>query len=152
MPNQIVVRRAEKSDLRPLYDIEVECFREDSFPPHYIARFLEDPTFITLVTALEGKVIGYVAVHVENFEGKRMGHIYSIAVRPEYRRMGIGSRLLETIEEILRQSGAKVCYLEARKDNIAAINFYLKHGYRVFEVLRNYYGAGGDGIRFLKFL
>ncbi|MEM2168297.1 MAG: GNAT family N-acetyltransferase [Candidatus Bathyarchaeia archaeon] len=146
------MRRARKSDLRVLYDIEVECFREDSFPLHYIARFLEDPTFITLVTTLEGRIIGYIAAHVENFEGKRMGHIYSIAVRSEYRRRGAGSRLLEAIEEILRQSGVKVCYLEARRDNIAAINFYLKHGYRIFEVLKDYYGAGGDGIRFLKFL
>ncbi|MBS7640123.1 MAG: GNAT family N-acetyltransferase [Candidatus Bathyarchaeia archaeon] len=152
MSSQVTVRRAEKSDLRALYEIEVECFQDGAFPLHYIAHFLEDPEFITLVTVVEGKVAGYVTARVENFEGKCMGHIYSIAVKPEYRRMGFGSCLLETVEEILEKMGAKVCYLEARRDNTAAIRFYLKHKYRVFEVLKDYYGAGRDGIRFMKFL
>ncbi|MEM0049606.1 MAG: ribosomal protein S18-alanine N-acetyltransferase [Candidatus Bathyarchaeia archaeon] len=152
MPSQVIVRRAEKSDLKALYEIEVECFREEAFPLRYLKLFLSDAAFITLVMVLEDRIIGYVTARIENFEGKCMGHIYSIAVKPEYRRRGIGSRLLESVEEILREKGAKVCYLETRKDNVAAINFYLKHEYRVFEVLVNYYGDGKDGIRFLKFL
>ncbi|MEM2320502.1 MAG: ribosomal protein S18-alanine N-acetyltransferase [Candidatus Bathyarchaeia archaeon] len=152
MLDQVVVRRAERSDSKALYEIEVECFPEDALPLYYIIYFLESPEFITLVTMQEGRIIGYGTARIENFEGKCMGHIYSIAVKPEYRRRGVGSILLKTIEENLRKRGAKVCYLEARKDNVVAINFYLKHGYRVFEVLGGYYGNGKDGVRFMKTL
>ena len=146
------MRKAKKTDLKTLYRIEVECFQEDAFPLHYFMLFLEDPAFVTLVTVFEDKIVGYIIARVENFEGKCMGHIYSIAVKPEHRRKGIGSRLLGAMEEILRRNGAKVCYLEARKNNVAAINFYFKHGYRIFEILTDYYGDREDGIRFLKFL
>lgn len=152
MLDQVALRRAKRSDLKALYEIEAECFPEDALPLYYIMHFLESPEFITLVTAQEGRIIGYVTARVENFEGKCMGHIYSIAVKPEYRRKRVGSILLKTVEENLRKRGAKVCYLEARKDNAVAINFYLKHGYRVFEVLRGYYGDGEDGVRFMKTL
>lgn len=152
MSDNVVVRRAERADLEALYEIELECFREEAFPRYYIASFLDDPDFITLVITVGGEVVGYVVAKVDVFMGKRMGHIYSIAVKQAYRRMGLGSRLLRTVEEALRERGAKVCYLEAREDNIAAINFYHKHGYRVFEVLKDYYGDGKDGIRFMKIL
>lgn len=146
------MRRAEKSDLKALYEIEMECFPMDAFPRYQIMRFLEDPEFITLVSVLGDKVIGYVAAHIEDFEGGRVGHVYSIAVRPEYRRRGIGSKLLTALEEDLRRRKVKACYLEARKSNSAAINLYLKHGYKIFETLRGYYIDGEDAIRFMKIL
>lgn len=152
MLEQTIVRKAERSDLRALYEIEVECFPKDAFPLHHIMRFLEDPEFMTLVIILEGKVIGYVTARIEDFEGKRMGHIYSIAVKPEYRRRGVGSKLLKTLEENLRRKGVRVCYLETRVSNIAAINLYFKHGYRIFDILRCYYGDGEDAARFIKIL
>lgn len=150
--SQLVIRKAEKSDLKRLYEIEVKCFREDAFPYPFIERFVKDPEFITLAAILENKIVGFIVASIETFKSERVGHIYSINVEPEYRRRGIGSRLLESMEENLRKRGAKACYLEARKDNIAAINLYLKHKYSVVGILRNYYGAGSDGIKFMKVL
>jgi len=150
--NRLTIRRAERSDLKRLYEIEVKCFHEDAFPFHFMERFIKDPEFMTLVAVLENKVIGFIVASIEIFRGERVGHIYSINVEPEYRRRGVGSCLLESMEENLRKRGAKACYLEARKDNVAAINLYLKHKYMIVGILRNYYGAGNDGIKFMKVL
>lgn len=153
MLNQVVIRRAEITDLKAIYEIEKECFQEDAFPLSYIAYFLKEKEFITLVTFLRDKVIGYVTACLKDYyEGERAGHIYSIAVKPEYRRRGVGSRLLEEVEKVLRENGAKICHLETHMDNINAINFYLKHGYRIVKALKNYYGAGKDGIKLMKTL
>ncbi|MCX8171171.1 MAG: GNAT family N-acetyltransferase [Candidatus Bathyarchaeota archaeon] len=152
MSNQIMIRRAEKSDLKTLYDIEVECFHEDAFPLHFMEQFIEDSKFITLVAILENKIVGFITASIEIYKGERVGHVYSINVKPEYRRRGVGSHLLKSMEENLRRSGARACYLEARKDNVAAVNLYLKHKYVTVSILRNYYGAGRDGIRFMKVL
>jgi len=148
----ISIRRAQPSDLEALYKIEVECFHEDAFPRQYIRQFIEKPYFITLVALINNEVIGFIAGSMETFYGKSAGHIYSIDVRPEYRGMGVGSHLLEATEKELKRDGAEICYLEARTDNIVALNLYLKHNYKVVEQLRNYYGIGRNGMRLMKSL
>lgn len=148
--SNIVVRRAFLPDLDALYRIEIECFGEDAFPKSYVKRFIEEPWFITLVAILNDEIVGFVVGSLESFLGKLAGHIYSIDVKPEYRGMGVGSRLLVAIEEELRGAGAEICCLEVSVDNTAALNLYLKHNYRVIERLKDYYGVGRDGMRLVK--
>ncbi|MEM3193934.1 MAG: GNAT family N-acetyltransferase [Candidatus Bathyarchaeia archaeon] len=148
-PN-IVVRRAFPSDLDTLYRIEIECFGEDAFPKSYIRRIIEEPYFITLVALLNDEIVGFIIGALESFLGRLAGHIYSIDVKPEYRGMGVGSRLLGAMEEELKGAGAEICCLEVSVDNTAALNLYLKHNYRVIERLKNYYGIGRDGMRLVK--
>lgn len=148
--SDVVVRRARLSDLESIYRIEVECFGEDAFPKSYIRRFIEESSSITLVALLDDEIIGFIAGLLEVFMGKLAGHIYSIDVKPKYRGRGVGSRLLGAIEDELRRCGAEICYLEARADNVAALNLYLKHNYRVIGRLKNYYGFGRDGLRLIK--
>ncbi len=146
----VIIRRANPSDLERLRRIEVECFHEEAFPLSYLRYIIENPNFIMLVAVLEGEIAGFIVASIEDFRDSIAGHIYSIDVKPKYRRRGIGSKLLESIEEILGGMGAEVCYLEARADNVAAINLYLKCNYRALENLRNYYGVGKNGIRLAK--
>ena len=148
--SEVGIRRAEISDLEEIYRIEVECFPEDAFTPSFIKTLVEDSNSIFLVATLNERIAGFVIGTLENFRGKTVGHIYSIDVKSEYRGKGIGSLLLKSIEEALRKSGAKECYLEVRVDNLVARNLYFKFGYRVFSVLKNYYGAGKDGILLMK--
>lgn len=146
----VAVRRAKPSDLEEICRIEDECFGDDAFPQLYMRSFLEADFFITLVVLLGDKIVGYVVGAIETFRDKDAGHIYSIGVKPEYRGMGIGSRLLEAIERELKEAGAEICYLEVGVNNTAAINLYLKHNYRPLERLKNYYGFGRDGMRMIK--
>lgn len=150
MPSKLKIRRANLSDLESIYQIEIECFYEDAFPLSYLKQFLKDPRFITLVAILENKIVGFIVGSIEFLRDKNVGHVYSIDVKPEYRRRGVGSCLLETIENILKKEGAEKCYLEVSVNNITAIKFYLKHGYKFLEVLGDYYGYGKDGIRLVK--
>lgn len=152
MKKHLTIRRAEISDLEEICDIENECFGEDAFPRYYITRLLSDPNVITFIAALKGEVIGFIAAGIENLNGENIGHIYTIDVKPKYRRKGIGSRLLDSVEKSLRGVGIEYCYLEVREDNTAAINLYLKHGYIPMEILKGYYGACVDGIKFMKSL
>lgn len=152
MSDQLIIRAARDSDLRELREIESECFHEDAFPHYYLMRLLRDPRVITLVATLGDRVVGFIMARIETFSGEPAGHIYTLDVRPGYRRRGIGSRLLESMEEILRRADVVNCYLEAREDNIAAISLYLKRGYTAKGILKDYYGDGLNGIRFVKSL
>ena len=60
-----------------------------------------------------------------------------IIVDDEYRKRGIGTLLLNEIE----QKGIKNITLEVRESNKAAIEFYKKNGYRIETIRKNYYGS-----------
>jgi ribosomal protein S18 acetylase RimI-like enzyme len=81
-----------------------------------------------LLVAVEGdRVLGTV---MAGYDGHR-GWIYSMAVTPERRREGIGSRLLGRAEEEMRRLGCVKVNLQIFGTNEAVKGFYEKGGYRV---------------------
>ena len=66
-------------------------------------------------------------------------HIATIAVHPNYRRMGIGKKLLSTALQEAIQRGAKMATLEVRAGNLAAANMYTRFGFKVAGRRPRYY-------------
>jgi len=65
--------------------------------------------------------------------------LLKIGVEPEYQRLGLGTRLLEeTLAEGGRRSSTR-CFLEVRKSNQKAIQFYSAHGFKIAGARHNYY-------------
>lgn len=67
-----------------------------------------------------------------------LGHALSIGdlfVDEKYRHKGLGSRLLNYVENEVRSLGAKLAHLYTL--DFQAKDFYLKHGYEIFAVLDN---------------
>jgi predicted GNAT family N-acyltransferase len=58
---------------------------------------------------------------------QQSGHIGRIAVRREWRKRGVGSRLLAALVELARREGLDSVDLDAQ---VHAIGFYEKHGFR----------------------
>lgn len=80
---------------------------------------------ILLIACLNGEVIGFI--HAYYSFGK--GYIEAIAVKREYRSMGIGSRLLNEAEKTLYKRGVEKVKLNVKNHNLKALSFYLKNGY-----------------------
>ena len=66
-------------------------------------------------------------------------HINNVAVREDYRRRGIGRRLLDRILEEGKRSGATAAFLELRAGNKAALALYEECGFRVTSQRKQYY-------------
>lgn len=66
-------------------------------------------------------------------------HINNFAVRPEFRRRGIGSTLLNRVIQEARQRRANAAFLEVRSSNHAAQALYEKSGFRAIAKRANYY-------------
>lgn len=66
-------------------------------------------------------------------------HVNNVAVRPEFRRNRIGSRLLETTLQAARRYGAILAHLEVRAGNEVAQRLYVRCGFRATGRRRNYY-------------
>lgn len=74
-------------------------------------------------------------------------HLMLLAVIPEYRREGLGSRLLDWQLACARTAGVSLVHLETRQKNVAAIQFYERHGFEISGALRGYYQHREDGYR-----
>ena len=84
-------------------------------------------------------ILGFIVAEISR---RNEGHIITIDVLPEVRQHGIGSKLLTTAEERLREAKCDTVILEAAVDNKAALAFYDRHKYFAFKTLAHYYPNG----------
>ena len=71
-------------------------------------------------------------------------HISTIAVRPEWRRRGIGELLLVAMLERAVELGADLATLEVRVSNVAAQGLYQKYGFAKVGLRPHYYRDRGE--------
>jgi len=83
----------------------------------------------------ETRIIGYVGFWLIADEV----HISTIAVHPDFRRQGVGERLLRTALEKAKQFGAEMATLEVRASNFGAIELYQRYGFEIVGRRRGYY-------------
>jgi ribosomal protein S18 acetylase RimI-like enzyme len=78
--------------------------------------------------------------------------LYWIAVAPEFQGKGIGSKLLEVLEERVRTLGGRM--ILADTSSIAAYektrDFYKRTGFREVARIPDYYSVGNDRITYCK--
>lgn len=90
---------------------------------------------VFLATIAEGRVIGYGGFWMVVDEA----HITTVAVSDEFRRQGIGMRLMIELLERAKKNGMACSTLEVRASNEAAIKLYEKLGYVSSARRRAYY-------------
>lgn len=146
----VSMRKAALKDLEVMYEIELECFGHDAFSRRLLEYFIRSPDYLNLIAFLDGKPAGFITASVGESRGGPVCHIYTLDVKSDFRRKGIGSSLLASLEHILAEKNVEACYLEVRADNEPAKNLYVKNGYRPQEGLKDYYGFRRDGIRYRK--
>jgi ribosomal-protein-alanine acetyltransferase len=142
----IAIEKATVDDLETLCKIEIECFSGEAFSNEQIAALLRSPNSISLLAKMHDEVVGFIILLLHKNEDGEVGHVYTLDVAEKARKRGIGRRLLEEAEQILRKNRAKACYLEVGVDNTAARRLYKKMGYVEIELLKGFY-QGKDGVR-----
>lgn len=65
--------------------------------------------------------------------------VLKVGVTPEYQRQGIGTQLMEAAYSEGIKRGCRRCFLEVRKSNEGAIQFYLDHRFRIAGTRLHYY-------------
>ena len=145
------IEKASIEHLDRLCDIEMKCFETEAFTKQQIACLLTDSNSVIFVSKVKDEIVGFVIGKTYMDKKPATGQILTIDVSPKHRRKGIGQRLLHEIEKTLKDKGVKICYLEVRENNFAALSLYQKLGYKKVGRLENYYG-NVHGIRLRKVL
>jgi ribosomal-protein-alanine N-acetyltransferase len=136
---EIKIEDASVRFLNRFYEIEKKCFGREAFTERQIAYLLTDYNAVGLAARVNDELVGFVIGRVDVARNVPFGHILTLDIEPLCRRMGIAQRLLHEIEDIFKGKGIKECRLEVREDNVAALNLYLKFGYRKVGKLEKYY-------------
>ncbi len=147
---KIILRKFSKEDLEKVIQINRTCLPENYIPAFFLDIHKNCPDAF-IVGEIDGKVIGYIMCRLESgfsdfkrFRIVKKGHIVSIAVIPNYRRIGIGSALLKETLEALRKHEISECFMEVRVNNYEAIKLYRKINFEVVRRLPGYYQDGSD--------
>jgi ribosomal-protein-alanine N-acetyltransferase len=85
-----------------------------------------------------GRVVGYAGLMVAVGEA----HVMTIAVDPEHRGRGIGTRLMLAVARAGLDAGAEHLTLEVRATNERALRLYERFGFRPAGMRPNYYRDG----------
>jgi len=99
----------------------------------YIADFGKEDDWC-LVAETEEKVVGAVWVRIMN----DYGHVddetpsFAISLYEEYRNLGIGTALMGTMLQFLKEKGYKQASLSVQKENYA-VGMYWKAGFEVID-------------------
>jgi ribosomal protein S18 acetylase RimI-like enzyme len=94
-------------------------------PQFVIAKKLAAGDGLLFVAEADGKIVGSI---MAGYDGHR-GWLYSLAVLPDYRKLGIGSRLVQHAEKHLKEMGCPKINLQIMNGNEQVESFYRKLGY-----------------------
>lgn len=67
--------------------------------------------------------------------------IFGVGTKPNARRSGSASRLIEQLRKYADQQSSRKIILEVSSTNEAALNFYARHDFKQINVRKNYYGS-----------
>lgn len=83
-------------------------------------------------TGLIGQVfIQLICDRHELADGRDRAYLYSFRVRESYRGRGVGTRMMDVVEDDLAERGFQMVTLNVARDNPRAQQLYVRRGYRV---------------------
>ena len=83
-----------------------------------------------LVASLAGQVVGTVSTTGHRFQRPDSLRLFALDVGPAFRGQGIGTALVQAVEERARRAGLKGVNLEVSVKNTNAMHLYERLGYR----------------------
>lgn len=132
----VIERLSTAADLDAVVELEEASFNNPTTRDWY-ERELERPDvcFIYILRTPDVPVAAFCAFWLVVDQV----HINNLAVRPEMRRRGLGSRLLDAVMKEAGKLGAASLMLEVRESNMAARRLYERAGFNVHSVRKSYY-------------
>jgi len=137
----VEIVRASWRDAWSLSRLDQRCFsRIDAYSWLTYLSLCMWPGIVTLKAVAGERIVGVVAGDPRKRRGYAL--IVTLAVDPDWRRQGLGARLMHACEARFDLPRFR---LQVRKSNAPAIRLYRRLGYAIVDTLPGYYGDGEDG-------
>ena len=141
------IRKATMEDLQEILNLndgllehekvyDVDSYVQDwSFSKANIEYFSDlIKTQFVIVAILKEEIVGYLAGSIYQddtysfYEGIT-GEIENMFVREKYRKLGVGTKLLNSFFDWCKRKNVKRCFVTALPDNKNAMEFYKNNGF-----------------------
>lgn len=133
------IREATNNDIPALLELEQSFLAP--WPKNYLEYELNvNPVNTFLVLTFMEKVIGFIDYWI-TFDSAT---ISQIAISNEFRRKGLGTKLLKEMYDDCYAKRVRNITLEVRTENKSAIFMYEKFGFKNILVKPHYYDNGDD--------
>lgn len=138
MLHEISLQQANESQIHEIASLSKNFIEHDlqwTYTPARIRKILRDPTKNIIVALRQNTLLGFAIMSYDNFQA----NLDLIAVKPDYRREGIGDYLVEWLEAAAVAAGITFVYVQVRQSNKIAVGFYKQRGYQIIEHIVGYY-------------
>lgn len=127
----INIRNIQYDDLK-IVKLLNESILSENYPIKLWEYWIEKYKKYSFVALYNDVIIGYIICDNNK--------IISLAVKENYRHLGIGTKLLTTCLSVIKSD----IYLHCRKSNNIALKFYEKYGFIIKKKLLNFYNFPKD--------
>ena len=151
MLSNLTIRLATRADAAAIAALsrdEIEHGLPWTWREPRVRNAIADPDTNVIVVGPAGAVAAFGVMYYADDDA----HLLLFAVHRSRQRQGVGSVLLQWLEDAARAAGASRIRVEARMDNEAARSFYNERGYHEGAIVRRMYSGALDGVRLEKWL
>ena len=135
----VLVREASEADLKKALELFTRDFGPAQLVAYGEAVSLENAS--ALVAETENEIAGALAWRP--FDGAL--HILALATDPMWQRAGVGGHLVAEAELLARRQSQPRVIVTVGNDNLPALYFYQRRGYRMSAILRDSVAAHAGG-------
>ena len=143
--SEIKIEKANIEDLSLIYELEKNNITVNSMSENQIERVLNNENYIVLKAVIENEIAGFVILQKSDEL-----NIDSIAVKKEFRNLGIATKLIEKASGYAKENYISTLSLEVSYNNVTAYLLYKKLGFVERRTRKNYYIDGSDAIEMIK--
>lgn len=127
------IREMTTRDLNEVMVIEQATFAS-SWPRDIFQQILENNNGHGYILTLKKEIIGYICI----LKKGNAIHLANFALKEEYRNKGMGTKFLQQIIDSV-SGDFDFIYLEVRKSNKKAIKLYENFGFKIYQIIADYY-------------
>lgn len=137
----ILIRSMSISDLEQIKD-NLEIDFDEFWNYNVFKQELENPNSEYFVAILNETVVGFAGIWtaVDDI------HITNIVTKKNFRKQGIGKKLLEHLIKISKQKNLSSLTLEVNEKNKPAIKLYEQYNFKKIGIRKNYYKQNENAI------
>lgn len=135
------------ADIPAVLEIEKECFLSFWSFDGYKNELLRDDAKI-FIAENKGEIVGFAATRL--ITSAKEGEILNIAVRRRFQKQGTGTLLLQEIIDFFKANEIESVWLEVRKSNFTAREFYRRNGFIFCGERKNFYTRPTEDALVLK--
>ena len=142
----MIIKKISSKEINSIYQLGLQEFSGEYWlTPKFVKETVKERG-IYLGAFNKNKLIGTVFVNVYD---KPKAWIYFFVIDKENRRLGVGTKLLSTVEKKLPK-GYFLLFVDIEESDKSALNFYKKNDFKRVASVKDWFGIGTTGAFYAK--